>query len=126
MIFETHRIPSRIIFGPTVASMRFPPHNIDTHSAVYFMVVSEKLPVLVCSQRNARGRTCAWFNGVPCSRLVAQAIVAMRLPDGTSVTSSFPAAATLLEVVTWLQSNEPSAGERAQSTFFHSFFSGGA
>lgn len=35
----------------------------------------------------------------------------MRLPDGTSVTHSFAASTTLREVVSWLQSTDPSAGE---------------
>ena len=35
----------------------------------------------------------------------------MRLPDGTSATNTFTGAATLREVVTWLQSAGPTAGE---------------
>lgn len=35
----------------------------------------------------------------------------MRLPDGTSATHTFGGAATLREVVSWLQSTQPTAGE---------------
>lgn len=40
-----------------------------------------------------------------------QAVLVMRLPDGTTVTNSFACAASLADVVAWLHASDPSAGE---------------
>lgn len=41
-------------------------------------------------------------------------MVAMRLPDGTSVSHTFPGSATFGHLVAWLNENEPSAGESVE------------
>ncbi|CAN0457773.1 unnamed protein product, partial [Ectocarpus sp. 8 AP-2014] len=57
------------------------------------------------ADRSDQGRGGASLGAPP------EAVVVMRLPDGTSATHSFGTAATLREVLSWLQSTEPTAGK---------------